>query len=536
MASSVVLTGFMGSGKSAVGAAVARELGAEFIDLDSEVERLAGAAIPSLFSERGEAAFRALEHSALDGVLRLGGASDLVLALGGGTLEDPKNRLLLDRTGGLVFLDVEPKVAWARAAGSDRPLAQDEQAFAELWRTRRPTYEAVARWVVPVRGESIETTARAVGELVRMGGAAWQSLWGRRLANTARSSVITGGVEALSALTWQSARVKAADLAIHVVTDSNVMAAQGGRVLSALGGIGAEEVLVLRPGEGSKSAAELQRCWNWLADRRARRDDVVVALGGGVVGDLAGFAAATYQRGVSAWQIPTSLIAQVDSGVGGKTAVNLEAGKNLVGAFYQPDLVVIDPVLLKTLPNVEYTGGMGEVVKHALLSSADDVQWLERNSGLVRGREENTLSDLVKRSVWFKVGVVQEDEREDGRRAILNLGHTTAHALESALGYGRISHGQAVAFGLLVSLAVSEQVLGLDRTVRERTKALLADLGLKVTTTLPAVEAVLQAASRDKKTKSGSSGFVGLRALGEPVWGVDVPARVVGEALEVIRE
>jgi 3-dehydroquinate synthase len=441
---------------------------------------------------------------------------------------------MLERTGGLVFLDVECEVAWSRSVDSDRPLASSQDAFGELWRKRRPTYEAVADWVVPVREEGIEATARAVGELVRMGGPAWESLWGRRLAHTARPSVITGGSDALSVLPWQSARLETAGSGIHVVTDSNVMAAQGERVLSVLGGMGPEDVLVLRPGESSKSAAELERCWNWLAERRARRDDVVVALGGGVVGDLAGFAGATYQRGVGVWQIPTSLIAQVDSGVGGKTAVNLEAGKNLAGAFYQPDLVVIDPSLLKTLPDVEYTGGLGEVVKHALVSSSDDLEWLERNSNLVRRREERTLSDLVKRSVWFKAGVVEEDEREGGKRAILNLGHTTAHALETACGYGRITHGQAVALGLLVSLAVSERVLGLDKTVRERTRALLKELGLKVTTGLPAVEVVLQATSLDKKVKSTSRGFVGLRAVGDPVWGVDVPAQVLGEALEVI--
>jgi 3-dehydroquinate synthase len=259
-------------------------------------------------------------------------------------------------------------------------------------------------------------------------------------------------------------------------------------------------------------------------------------LGGGVVGDLAGFVAATYHRGVSLWQIPTSLIGQVDSSVGGKTAINLEEGKNLVGAFYQPDLVVIDPTVLSTLPLAEYVGALGEVVKHAVLASEDDLEWLERNSVLVRERDTTTLSELVKRNVWFKAGVVEEDEREGGRRAMLNLGHTTAHALETAMGYGRLNHGQAVALGILVSMAVSEELLGLDRTVRERTTSLMRVLGLEVTAELPPAGVVVRATMRDKKVKSGSSGNVGLRAPGAPVWGMDVSPEVLGRALEVISQ
>jgi shikimate kinase/3-dehydroquinate synthase len=533
VASLVSLIGFMGSGKSTVGAAVAQQLQWEFIDLDTEVERLAGASVAAIFEERGEEVFRCLEREVLDGVLLRRGESSIVLALGGGTLEDPQNRRTLTQTGGLVFLDEDLSVAWARSAGSERPLARDESLFSELWRRRRPTYLAAAQWVLPLRGESVRVVAQQVCELARMGGSAWPRLWGRRLAHVQRDSIIIGGVGSLSTLGWQAERLRDGRMGVHVITDANVLTAQGKRVLGALGG--SSEALVLDPGEGSKSVAGLGRCWNWLAERRARRDDVVVALGGGVIGDIAGFAAATYQRGVSVWQIPTSLIAQVDSSVGGKTAVNLDAGKNLVGAFYQPDLVVIDPELLGTLPDVEYTGGMGEVVKHALLSSLAGVKWLEQNSESVRKRDECTLSELVKRNVWLKAGVVEEDERESGRRVVLNLGHTTAHALEAALGYGRVSHGQAVALGLLVSLAVSERMLGLDKAVRKRTEALLRELGLRVSMELPAVDALLNAASRDKKVKSGSSGFVGLRAVGDPVWGIDVPARVFEEALEVIR-
>ena len=262
---------------------------------------------------------------------------------------------------------------------------------------------------------------------------------------------------------------------------------------------------------------------------------MVVALGGGVVGDLAGFAAASYQRGVSLWQIPTSLLAQVDSSVGGKTAVNLRAGKNLVGSFYQPDLVLSDPRVLATLPESEYVSGLGEVVKHALLVSQEVFNSLERQAERVLARDPQVVGGLVRMSVGYKAGVVAEDERESGRRAVLNLGHTIGHALEVVEGYGALSHGQAVSLGLLAALAVSERMLGLDPDVRRRTEALLLRLGLPATIALPPTDLLLASAARDKKARAGSIGFVGLTAFGNPVWGLDVPSVEIERALEVIR-
>ncbi|OFV84466.1 MAG: hypothetical protein A2W26_13750 [Acidobacteria bacterium RBG_16_64_8] len=260
-----------------------------------------------------------------------------------------------------------------------------------------------------------------------------------------------------------------------------------------------------------------------------------MALGGGVIGDLAGFAAATYQRGVSLWQIPTSLVAQVDSSVGGKTGINLELGKNLVGAFYQPDLAVVDPVTLGTLPRDEYINGLGEVVKYGLLHTGSLFTRLEENSEAVVERDPGVVGDLVKKCVTYKAAVVEEDERDQGRRAVLNLGHTTAHALEVARGYGSISHGRAVALGLLVALVVSERLLGLDRSIRDRTLGLLDSFGLPRVTELPDMESLLAAVGRDKKTLASTRGFVGLRAIGDPVWGLDVPAVIMREALEGLR-
>jgi shikimate kinase / 3-dehydroquinate synthase len=533
----VALVGFMGSGKSSVGGALAARLGWTFVDLDEEFARSAGVSISEFFATSGESAFRGRECAVLATVLSdtetTGG---LVLSLGGGTLENAEAFRLLAERKGVVLLDVDVDEAWARAEGTGRPLAKDRETFAKLLERRRATYERAADWVFPVRGGSVESLAQEIATIVRSAGSRWEGLWGRRLAGTERDSLIVGGVDALHTLRERGAALLETGSRFFVVTDRNVMKAWGPHVLALLGGVEPEAVLVVTPGETSKSMDTLGRCWEWLAARGARRDDTVVALGGGVVGDLGGFAAATYQRGISLWQIPTSLLAQVDSSVGGKTAINLEAGKNLVGAFYQPDLSVIDPATLSTLPRREYAGGLGEVVKHALLMSPDALGLLEGMSEGVSERDPGVLSLVVKSNIAYKAGVVEKDEREKGVRAVLNLGHTTAHALEAVKGYGEIGHGEAVALGLLVSLAVSEDILGLDPSVRERTKALLEGFGLRTTITLPAADLLLAASARDKKVRAHSAGFVGLRSLGEPVWGLDVTREVLAQALEVIRE
>ncbi len=535
MAPFLALAGFMGSGKSSVGTIVARELGWKFIELDALVEGHLGKSIAECFADEGEAVFREHEARALVSVLEASAAGGTVVALGGGTLSCEQNRRLLGRDATVVLLDVSPEEAWARAVGSERPLAQEKQPFFILWNERRGTYESCADWIIPTSGKGVAEIAAEVAKLAGQAGDALDKIWSRRLGQTGRPSHIVGGIGALSLLRAHGREAAAEGRRFHVVTDTNVAPLWGKRVMALLGESEDAGMCVVEAGEESKSVAGLQQLWEWLADRRARRDDIVVAVGGGVVGDLAGFAAATYHRGVGLWQVPTSLLAQVDSSVGGKTAINLTVAKNLAGAFYQADLVVIDPDCLTTLPEREYAGALGEVIKHALLASADDMAALERDLAGINKRDSEVLSRLLRRNVWFKASVVEEDEREADRRAILNLGHTTAHALEMTLGYGIMNHGQAVALGLLVALAVSEVVLGLDESVRRRTAALMAGLGLETSVALPPTEEVLGAAGRDKKVKLGASGFVGLRGVGQPEWGLDVSSDTLARGLEVIR-
>jgi shikimate kinase/3-dehydroquinate synthase len=530
----------MGCGKSSVGARAAQLLGWRFADLDAEIVAAEGMPVVEFFARYGEAEFRRVEVETLKSVFVDAGAEDpagpgLVLALGGGTLQTPAAAALLKEQGGLAYLEVDGATAWQRARGEGRPLAQDEEAFAKLLTARRKTYESAADWVFPVGDRGVEQVAQELAAAVTMAGGVWASSWGLRLTGTERPSTIIGGAGCLTALRAKSEEAAARGARVFVITDENVEREWGEGVLALVAPASGGEPLVLAAGEQSKTVDSLAACWEWLAARGARRDDIVLALGGGVVGDLAGFAAATYQRGMGLWQVPTSLLAQVDSSVGGKTAIDLTAGKNLAGAFYQPGVVVVDPRTLSTLPDAEFVNGLGEVVKYGLLAGEGLFGSLERERQRIVDRDPAFLSDMIKTCVRYKAAVVSEDERDTGRRAVLNLGHTVAHALEVGVGYGRLRHGEAVGLGLLVALAVSEKELGLDPAVRQRTRALLESLTLPVAIALPNTYVLLAAAGKDKKVVAGSAGFVGLRDIGEPAWKLGLPEGLFEEAMEVIR-
>jgi shikimate kinase / 3-dehydroquinate synthase len=533
----IALTGFMGSGKTSVGRAVAAKLRWDFVDLDAEIAQRDGISIEDFFSSKGEEAFRTRECQVL-GLLLSERADDrgLVLALGGGTLENHEAVALLRDRGDVAYLETSAADAWSRVQGSGRPLARDRRDFERLLAKRQTRYEAVADWIIPVGDRTVEQVAADLLEVISVTGPQRTGMWSLRTVSTGRRSLILGGRGALSSLARLAPAVAQRGGRLFVITDENVMRLWGDRAISLV----ANEALgpgplVLASGEASKSVLSLEHCWDWLADHGARRDDTVVAFGGGVVGDVVGFSASTYHRGISLWQIPTSLLAQVDSSVGGKTAINLKAGKNLAGTFYQPDVVLIDPNLLCTLPDHEYKSGLGEVIKYGLLHSESFFARLEKETEAILARDPLVMSRLAKTCVGYKTRVVEEDELDKGRRAVLNLGHTLGHALELTQGYGVISHGRAVALGILVSLAVSERLLGLDPSVRERTRALMARFALPTGLSSANVAGLLEAVSRDKKVVAGSSGYVGLRAIGDPAWGLDVPPSVLGQCLEAIR-
>lgn len=306
---------------------------------------------------------------------------------------------------------------------------------------------------------------------------------------------------------------------VAIVTDANLAATQAAmldELAGAEGSAGALPRLILAAGEGTKCVAELGRVWDFLAENRLDRSSLLVAVGGGVIGDLAGFAAASYLRGIPFIQVPTTLLAMVDSSVGGKTGINLTAGKNLVGAFHQPNAVYIDTALLATLPPREFAAGMAEVIKYGLLGDAELLSRLEREPLTLASVD---LAALVRRCCAIKAGIVEADEREtakEGGRALLNLGHTFGHAIEQVTGYGVYLHGEAVAIGLAAAARLSWKLGYIGETGVARVEAVVAAHGLPVRLREPLALGPLTAAmARDKKVRAGGLRFVVLKALGE---------------------
>jgi 3-dehydroquinate synthase len=299
------------------------------------------------------------------------------------------------------------------------------------------------------------------------------------------------------------------------------------------------DVLTFPAGEQSKSRESWARLTDAMVERRYARDSAVVALGGGVTGDLAGFVAATYMRGVPHLQVPTTLLAMVDASVGGKTGVNTPAGKNLVGAFFPPVAVVADPVVLRTLPDSTFRGGLAEAVKHGLVTDGEYFEWLEKQADRLLARDPSVLTHLVRRSVQIKAEVVSDDEREAGRRAILNAGHTVAHGLEQLSGYS-LPHGDAVALGLIAECALAEQMGVADSGLSQRVAALLGRLGLP-TRSPEALDTsrLLSAMLGDKKNREGGIHVALVAQIGhmhrKPAWTTPVSSSTINQAIDTIR-
>ncbi|HSF95797.1 MAG TPA: 3-dehydroquinate synthase [Thermohalobaculum sp.] len=307
-----------------------------------------------------------------------------------------------------------------------------------------------------------------------------------------------------------------------VVTDENVAARHLAPLTEALAAAGiTSEAIVLPPGEATKSMAELTRVVERLLELKVERDDLIVALGGGVIGDLAGFAAAVLRRGVDFVQVPTSLLAQVDSSVGGKTGVNSAHGKNLIGAFHQPKLVLADIAALETLAPRDFLAGYGEVVKYGLLGDAAFFEWLEKNGPAMAAGDLDARATAVRRSCEMKAGIVARDELERGDRALLNLGHTFGHALEAATGYSdRLLHGEGVAIGMALAFETSAAMGLCSQECPSRVRAHLAAMGMKkdladIPGDLPGAEGLLALMAQDKKVRQGKLTFILARDIGE---------------------
>ncbi len=528
---SLVLVGLMGAGKTSIGRRLAARLGLPFRDADVEIELAAGCTIPELFSRYGERDFRDGERRV---IRRLLSGDPLVLATGGGAFMDPDTRAAVRRDAVSLWLRCRLPTLLRRVAGrNNRPLllgGDPAEILAGLMQTRHPVY-AEADLVVDCGDEPPDHTTMKV--LTALHGWSPPRRLAVGLSSTSYDVVVGDGLLARAGALL--APVLPQKRAV-VVTDETVAGLHLAALRAGLAETGVRtDCVVVPPGEASKSMASFTRVVDALLDAGVERRTTVIALGGGVIGDLGGFAAAVTLRGLPFVQVPTTLLSQVDSSVGGKTGINTSHGKNLVGAFHQPRMVLADTGTLGTLAPREMRAGYAEIAKAGLIGDAALFGWCEAHGAALVAGDRDLQAEAVLRACAFKAAVVGDDEREEkasGGRALLNLGHTFAHAFEAEVGYGGgLLHGEAVAVGLGLAFRLSARLGHCPSAVAERVAAHLEQVGLPSEPGMLnrrfSAGRLIAGMRRDKKMRDGRLHFVLARGVGEAFTSADVPAEAV---------
>ena len=548
----IFLVGLMGAGKTTVGRALAKKLNLRFIDSDHEIEARTGASIPLIFEIEGEESFRQREAEVIRDLTAQRG---IVLATGGGAILRRENREYLKSRGTVVFLRASVNSILQRTShDKNRPLLQTadpRKRIEELARAREPYYCEVADIIIETGRTNIQSLLHTimlqlehlesdvVDTLVASTGGNPEELLMTTLPLPPhtlkvdlgdRSYPITIGPSLLSDAELVNRQI--AGRRVAIVTNPTVAPLYLDRLVRLLEGAGKQvSQIVLPDGEEEKNWNNLMRIFDVLLAEKCDRQTTLLALGGGVIGDMTGFAAATYMRGVPFIQVPTTLLAQVDSSVGGKTGINHPLGKNMIGAFYQPQAVIADISTLTTLPPRELSAGLAEVIKHGAIIDAAFFDWIEANIEKLVAMDAASLAYAIQRSCEIKADVVRQDEREGGLRAVLNFGHTFAHAIEAGLGYGVWLHGEAVGCGMVMAADLSHRLGYIVAPTKQRVAALVHAAGLPTVAPDLGYERWLELMAVDKKNEGGQIKFILVKPLGIPLI-TTVPHEVLAATLQ----
>ncbi|AIY39610.1 3-dehydroquinate synthase [Collimonas arenae] len=546
----IFLVGLMGAGKTTVGRALARKLNKLFIDSDHEIEARTGVSIPLIFEIEGEESFRQRETE----VIRdLSARSGIVLATGGGAIMRAENREYLKTRGTVIYLRASiHNILQRTSRDKNRPLLQTadpRRRLEELSRQREPYYRDVADIVIDTGRPNVQFLVHSIlsqldvlpdevgqesgqtgnGNPGRYSGAPHHSpdfSMNQQVIPSTVTPAITLQVELGErsypieigpSLLVDRERIarQITGKQVVVVTNTVVAPLYLERLSQTLRDAGKNVLeIVLPDGEEEKNWGSLMQIFDRLLAAKCDRKTTLIALGGGVIGDLTGFAASAYMRGVPFVQIPTTLLAQVDSSVGGKTGINHPLGKNMIGAFYQPQAVIADTMTLHTLPERELSAGLAEVIKYGAVIDAEFFKWIETNIDKLMARDNAALAYAIRRSCELKADVVRQDEREGGLRAILNFGHTFGHAIESGLGYGKWLHGEAVGCGMVMAADLSHRLGHINAIDKERICALVRAAGLPTEAPNLGAQRWLELMQVDKKNEDGQIKFILMKPLG----------------------
>jgi 3-dehydroquinate synthase len=521
----IVLTGFMGTGKTSVGKELSRQLGYRFIDTDVLIEEREGKPISLIFKDKGEAYFRKLEQATVEEVSKI---RNVVIATGGGIIKNRKNVENLGRRGIIVWLKADPEIILKRVMteGGKRPLLDVKEPLEEinkLLSERLPLYRQ-ADTSVDTNYITPQETAQEIMEKMGL------DVQGVTVDLNERSYDIVIGSGILQKLGLRLKEFRPSRVAI--ISNKTIFPIYRDTLLRSLREYNiVPEILLIPDGEEYKDFLWTYYIHGELLKARFDRSSLLIAFGGGVVGDITGFVASTYMRGIRYIQIPTTLLAQVDSSVGGKTGVNHPLGKNMIGTFFQPSLVLVDLDTLRTLPKKEFYAGMAEIIKYGIIADEKLFDYLITDKeGIISLKD--SMVKIIKRSCEIKADVVSKDEKESGLRAILNFGHTIGHAIETVTGYRRFLHGEAVAMGMCAAADIAVRMKIFQRSDAKRIKELVKMYNLPAD--IPGdlnVRDMINAMEIDKKVKAGKLRFILPEAIGKVRIEEDVDRDVIKEAL-----